>query len=257
MARAGDRAPIFAQPARAAPYLRSIHPVSAMRGQRPRSTGSSPAVGGIVRSVRTLFIAAVSLGGLSACVGTDPHASLRGGSGGALAATAAPVVPDPVEPTPRLTAVMPGELLLQPQRELAGTNPGAVLTHSQGRLARLPQSSVASASSRPRTGTYAARLEDAPRRAPVRAAGLPTSPLHAARLAAADASAGTPVTASALTPLADVEARAEIEQRAQASRDRRFDAQVRRASSLVCSGCLSSPSRGSAWAGRTAVDADE
>ena len=199
--------------------------------------------GGLLILVRTLFVAALGLTSLSACVSND----LRAGPSASLAPTA-PLIAEPVAPAQRLTAVMPGELLLEPGREAVGIDPQTILTRSSSRVAH------AYAAPPRRTVAHAARLAAVSSSAPVRAAepsvdARSTVPLLAARLSRIDAPAGAPTGVhSSLTPLADVEARAEAEQRAQASRDRRFDAQVRRASSLVCSGCVSGTRRSPAQA---------
>lgn len=194
--------------------------------------------GGVLRLVRTLFVAAFGVTSLSACVGTDPQARLRAGSGVSLASTAS-LKPEAVEPAQPLTAIMPGDLLLQPGRGTAGIDPQAIFARSGNRVARdtaLPQ----------RVMTHAAPIAGVPVSGGMAASSTRprTSPFLAARLNPADTQEGPlPAVQPALTPLADVEARAEVEQRAQASRNRRFDAQVRRASSIVCSGCVPTAGR--------------
>lgn len=191
-----------------------------------------------MRLIRILFVAAVGLTSLSACVGTDPQARLRAGAGTSFA-SAGPPMPEAVEPAQRLTAVMPGELLFEPGRGGGGINPQAVLTRTNNR--------VADASAPPRRMVaHAAHLSKAPVSAATADSGAvpQTSPFLAARLGPTDAPTGTPpAVRSTMMPLADVEAHAEVEQRAQANRDRRFDAQVRRASSSVCSGCFPAAGR--------------
>lgn len=198
-----------------------------------RSIGSHADAGGVVRLVKTLFVAAVSLTTLSACVGADPQARLRAGSSSSLA-TAAPVELDLIEPTRPLAAVMPGDLLPEPKRRAASINPESVLTRPNKRIA------YSTAAPPRRAVAHAAHITEVP--APVETersdALTQTSPFLAARLGPAEVRARTSLAVKpALTPPMDVEARAEVEQQAQAIRNRRFDAQVRRASSMVCSGC--------------------
>jgi len=191
-----------------------------------------------VKLVKTLFIAAVGLTNLSACVGADPQARLRAGAGASLASTASVEV-DPVDSGQPVTGVMPGDLLLEPKRRLAGIDPQTVLMRSNTRVA-----DVTATPSR-RGEAHAAHIAERP--APMRAAGarvpVQTSAFFATPLSPAGSSNRTPSTVQAASTPADVETRAEIEQRAQEGRNRRFDAQVRRASSIVCSGCLSTTGR--------------
>jgi len=195
--------------------------------------------GSVVRLVKTLFVAAVSLTTLSACVGTDPRARLRAGSSASLA-SAIPPESDSIESTHPLLAAMPGDLLPEAGRSVAGINPETVLTRPNNHVAR-----PTSAPPR-RVVAHAAHIMEIPGPVGTERSDVltKTSPFLAARLSPVEVQTKTsPVINPALTPLSQVEVRADIEQRAQASRNRRFDAQVRRASSIVCSGCSSTIGR--------------
>lgn len=187
---------------------------------------------------------------LTGCVGTEPYAALRGGSGQSLASLPTPVREEPQSPIvaePLPADVVSDDVVVAPARVARGTNPRAVLERTQARLSDAPRRTdrpVVATQTSPTPGAAGSS-----RRA-VRTAGLGDTPLPAAYLAstAAPVAPGQPVTAKTATALSlsEVEARAEVEQRAQTLRDQRFDAQVRRASNLVCVGCLSttpSPSR--------------
>lgn len=188
--------------------------------------------------VRTLFVTVVSLTSLSACVSADPQARLRAGSGASLASTF-PIASDSVEAVQPLVGLMPGDLLSEPKSNFAGINPQTVLTHSNKHIAE-------ATSILPWRGKVnAAHITNEPEpmrtegpNALVRTSALFVTPSSPTGSSTSMPSAERPV----LTP-ADVETRAEIEQRAQESRNQRFDLQVRRASSSVCSGCISTTRR--------------
>jgi hypothetical protein len=147
--------------------------------------------------------------------------------------------------TPQQRTAMPGDLLLNPDRVERGIDPVAILM-------RPPTRVTASAARAPTVPapTLAARLEASPTR-PLRGmAALPAAASSATTVASADptdsslaAAMPAALARPALTPLADVEAHALAEQRAQDIRDKRFDRQVRHASSIVCSGCVTEPGR--------------
>lgn len=205
-----------------------------------------------MRLVKALFIAAVGLTSLSACVGADPQARLRTGSGTSQV-SAVPIGLDPVEPAQPLMGVMPGDLLLEPKRRLAGIDPQTVLMRSNTHVANVTATP-------PRHGaTHAAHVTEGP--APMRAAGssasAQTSAFFATPLGAAGSPNRTPSTSQAASTLGDVETRAGIEQQAQEGRNRRFDAQVRRASSIVCSGCVSTTERKPARALSSGGESDD
>lgn len=192
---------------------------------------------------------------LSACVGTDPQAALPSGGGVALTAFSAPM---PATPQ-RVSAAMPGDPLFDTERaERGGVNPIAVLNRPPTRaVASASGSTTRSAVSNP--ATLAARLEESPKHLPQGMATLSAglSP-GAARTASADDDMTATMPAASVTstliPLSEVEARAAVEQRAQTLRDKRFDMQVRHASSIVCSGCVSAPGH---RRGPTQVDVPE
>ncbi|WP_375408274.1 hypothetical protein [uncultured Methylobacterium sp.] len=179
---------------------------------------------------------------LTGCVGTEPYAALRG-SGPSLASLPAPIREEPQiatlsEPLP--ADVVSDDVVDAPARVARGTNPRAVLERRQTHLSDAPARTVRSVvAGRPSPTSEAA----GPSRGAVKTAGLGDAPLPAAYLASTAAPAANTGTAPLLS---EVEARAEVEQRAQTLRDQRFDAQVRRASNLVCIGCVPttpSPSR--------------
>lgn len=189
---------------------------------------------------KALFAALAASVCLSACVSSDPQASLGGrGGGGAVSGFSAPM---PLAPQ-RVSAAMPGDPLFDTEKaERGGVTPMAVLN-------RPPARAVASVS-RPvdRSSTLAARPQDSAKNRPLGMATLSAGPTPAmARTASADDDVTATMRAAlvkpALTPLSDVEARAAVEQRAQTLRDKRFDTQVRHASSIVCSGCLQTSGR--------------
>jgi hypothetical protein len=197
----------------------------------------------MLRPVKALLSALAASACLSACVAVDHQASLSQTPRSAEGSLVPTAFSEAVSTPPQRTA-MPGDLLLDPEKTERGIDPVAILM-------RPPTHMTASAA---RTPTLAARFEPSPPR-PLR--GMATLPAASSTLAAATAVAdasgetdsGLPAAMRArlaqptLTPLGDVEARALAEQKAQDIRDKRFDRQVRHASSIVCSGCVTAPGR--------------
>lgn len=198
-------------------------------------------------------LALVAVAGLclTGCIATDPSASLLGRAGTGFA-------PVPVEDAalPLASAVSqpsPDDLMLDAPpvrhaRVAHGVDPIAVLHQKRSRFAELPlppsPGPVGEARARPSPG-LAATPETG---GPVRTAGLMDTPLAAPDpvVIGAVRAGGSPIPfrASTSASLVDVETRAEAQQRRQAIRDKYFDAQVRRASSIVCSTCLVEAAQG-------------
>ncbi len=207
---------------------------------RPTDRAGRVSLGGLMlRPVKALISALVASMGLSACVAVDRQASVSPEGGIVPTAFSQPLA------APQQQTAMPGDLLLNPDKVERGVDPVAILMrppmHAAASAARAPASSAS---------TLAARLEASPTRQLRGMAAPPAASTPAAAVASADDSDGSVTTAmrAALTrptlpPLGDVEARALAEQRAQDLRDKRFDRQVRHASSIVCSGCVTNPGR--------------
>lgn len=196
--------------------------------------------------MRALPVAILGLVCLTGCVGSDPNAALRGVGPAGLATGPMPIAPvAAIESGVAPIGPMPGDLLIAPAHVVGGTDPIAILARSETTsshtwVARAAPSEPTTRRLAPVLGTALSAHAAAPalpaRTAPLLAAHLDPAEVPTTRTA----ERGVPPAAGGAA-LNEIEARAAAEQRLQAVRDRRFDAAVRRATKLVCSGCTAGP----------------